>query len=398
MTDFQNLFDAPPAVRGVWSKKWDYREKETGEADVQPMWIADMDFETPQAVKDAVLQRAQLGIYGYTAVDREYHDAVIAWQRERHGWEVQEEWFLHTPSVIFGIQTAVRALTDRNDYVLVQPPVYHPFFRLLRQTQRRVLENPLLDRGDHYDVDWADFEAKLRDYRPKLFLLCNPHNPVGKVYTPEELRRFGTLCREYGVLVVSDEIHEDLTLPGVRHTPFASLGEPFAQNAVVCTAASKTFNLAGLHLSNIIVPNADLRRRMQAALDEVGLPGPNLFALTAGNAAFRRGAPWLDALRDYLAENRQFAAEYISAHIPALRAYQSQGTYFLWLDCRKLGLDDQALEQFFLHKAGIWANQGHIFGKQGSGFVRLNLALPRAQLARALEQLDRAVAAPSPKA
>ena len=392
MTEFQKLFDAPPAVHGVWSKKWDYRLQETGESDVQPMWIADMDFETPQAVKDAVLQRAQLGVYGYTAVDREYHDAVIAWQRDRHGWDIAEEWLLHTPSVTFGIQTAVRALTNPNDYVLVQPPVYHPFFRLLRQTHRRVLENPLIDRGDHYDIDWTDFETKLRDYRPKLFLLCNPHNPVGKVYTPEELRRFGALCRKYGVLVISDEIHGDLTLPGVQHIPFASLDESFAQNSVICTAASKTFNLAGLHLSNIIVPNADLLQRMQTAIQEVGLPSPNLFALTAGNAAFRYGAPWLDALRSYLAENRQFAAAYIAAHLPALQVYQAQGTYFLWLDCRKLGLDNQALEQFMLHKAGIWANQGHIFGSQGSGFIRLNLALPREKLAQALDRLNRAAA------
>ena len=290
MSDFQQAFDNPPAVGGVWSKKWDYRAETTGVADVQPMWIADMDFETPQAVKDAVIRRAELGIYGYTAVDREYHEAVINWQRTRHNWEIQEEWILHTPSVICGIQTAVRALTDRNDYVLVQPPAYHPFFRLLHQTHRRVLESPLLDRGDHYEVDWADFEAKLRDYRPRLFILCNPHNPVGKVYTPEELRRFGTLCRQYGAIVISDEIHGDLTLPGTRHTPFGTLGEEFAQNAVICTAASKTFNLAGLHLSNIIVPNADLRGRMRDALTEAGFPAPNLFALVAGNAAFREGA------------------------------------------------------------------------------------------------------------
>ena len=185
MSDFQQAFDNPPAVGGVWSKKWDYRAETTGVADVQPMWIADMDFETPQAVKDAVIRRAELGIYGYTAVDREYHEAVINWQRTRHNWEIQEEWILHTPSVICGIQTAVRALTNPNDYVLVQPPVYHPFFRLLHQTHRRILESPLIDRGDHYEVDWADFEAKLRDYRPRLFILCNPHNPVGKVYTPE---------------------------------------------------------------------------------------------------------------------------------------------------------------------------------------------------------------------
>lgn len=393
MPDFQKLFDAPPAVRGVWSRKWDYRLEQTGEADVQPMWIADMDFETPQAVKDAVIERAQLGVYGYTAVDKEYHDAVIAWQRDRHGWEVAEEWILHTPSVIFGIQTAVRALTDRDDYVLVQPPVYHPFFRLLRQTHRRILENPLIDRGDHYEIDWDDFERKLRDYRPKLFLLCNPHNPVGKVYTPEELRQFGDLCQQYGVTVVADEIHGDLTLPGVTHTPFATLGEAYAQNAVICTAASKTFNLAGLHLSNIIVPNTELRRRMQDTITETGLPGPNLFALTAGNAAFRYGAPWLDALREYLAENRKFAAAYVSEFIPALTVYQAEGTYFLWLDCRKLGLDNEALEQFLLHKAGIWANQGHIFGAQGSGFVRLNLALPRQELAQALEKLALAVKA-----
>lgn len=391
MSDFQELFDNPAATRGVWSKKWDYREETTGVADVQPMWIADMDFETPQAVKDAVIRRAGLGVYGYTAVDREYHEAVINWQRTRHNWEIREEWILHTPSVICGIQTAVRALTNPNDYVLVQPPVYHPFFRLLHQTHRRILESPLIDRGDHYEVDWADFEARLRDYHPRLFILCNPHNPVGKVYTPAELRRFGTLCRQYGAIVISDEIHGDLTLPGVRHTPFGTLGEEFAQNAVICTAASKTFNLAGLHLSNIIVPNADLRGRMRNTLTEAGFPTPNLFALVAGNAAFREGAAWLDALRDYLAGNRALAVSYIAEHIGALHVYRAEGTYFLWLDCRALGLDNEGLEQFLLREARIWANQGHIFGKQGAGFVRLNLALPRAQLKSALERLAQAV-------
>ena len=392
MSDFQAIFDTPLNIHGIWSNKWDYREEKTGVADVQSMWVADMDFETPQVVKEAVIQRAQLGIYGYTTVDQEYHEAVIQWQQRRHNWEIKDEWIVHMPSVVCAIQTAVRALTEKDDYVLVQPPVYHPFFRLLRQTHRRVLESPLIDRGDHYEVDWADFENKLREYHPKIFVLCNPHNPVGKVYTPEELRRFGELSKRYGAIVISDEIHGDLVRPGITHTPFASLGETFAQNVITCTAPSKTFNLAGLRLSNIIIPNPEIREKIEETRTEAGFPSPNLFSLTAANAAFRGGAEWLDALREYLAGNRVFAEEYIAKHIEPLHTYRADGTYFLWVDCRALGLDREQLEQFLLHDAKIWANQGHIFGEQGAGFVRINLALPRIQLKGALEHLAQAVA------
>lgn len=391
MNDFQSIFDTPLDIHGIWSYKWDYRKEKTGEADIQPLWIADMDFEAPQAVKNAIFRRAQLGIYGYTAVDAEYHEAVIDWQKTRHNWEIREEWLVHTPSVICAIQTAVRALTEPEDFVLIQPPVYHPFFQLIQHTHRRVLENPLLDCGDHYEIDWDDFEYKLRTYRPKIFLLCNPHNPVGKVYTPDELRRFGELSRKYGALVVSDEIHGDLVRPNMTHVPFASLGEEFAQNSIVCTAPSKTFNLAGLCLSNIIIPNPKIRKAVQRTLTEAGFPSPNLFALTAANAAFREGAAWLDALRDYLAGNRAFAEDCIADCLRPLRAYRADGTYFLWLDCRALGLRPEQLKQFLLHEAGIWVNQGYTFGKQGAGFVRINLALPRVQLQSALEHLAQAV-------
>lgn len=384
-------FDTPLSIRGVWSRKWDYIEQQTGTADVQPMWIADMDFETVPAVKKAILERAELGVYGYTAVDSEYQQAVAGWLLRRHGWKISTDWLVHTPSVICGIQTAVRAFTEQTDNILIQPPVYHPFFRLIAQTRRRLLENPLIDLGDHYEVDWADLETKLRQNRPKLMILCNPHNPVGKIYTREELLRIGDLCAVYGVLLVVDEIHEDLINPNAVFPPFGSLGEQYAQSAVLCTAPSKTFNLAGLHLSNIIIPNPELRRRFTEAFQEAGIAAPNTFALVAANAAFREGDDWLEELTAYLWRNRQLAEDYIRTHIPQVTAYHGEGTYFLWLDFRCLGLNDRELEQFLLQKAGIWANQGYIFGKQGSGFARLNLALPASQLSAALERLAQAV-------
>lgn len=384
-------FDTPLHIQNIWSRKWDYREAQTGVPDVQPMWIADMDFETVPAVQKAIQQRAQLGIYGYTAVDADYHQAVIGWLSRRHGWQIQSDWLVHTPSVICGIQTAVRAFSTKEDLILIQPPVYHPFFRLIHQTRRRVLENPLIDRGDHYDIDWEDLEAKLRDFRPKIFILCNPHNPIGKIYTQEELKRMGDLSAKYGVLLIVDEIHGDLIAPQAHFTSYGTLGESYAQSAIICTAPSKTFNLAGLHLSNIIIPHEKLRRDFLDAFHEAGIADPNVFSLVAANAAFREGDSWVDALTAYLWQNRQLAETYIRENIPQITAYRGTGTYFLWLDCRKLHLCNQELEQFLLKKAKIWANQGHIFGKQGSGFVRLNLALPASQLKEALERLKEAV-------
>ncbi len=384
-------FDTPVKIKNVWSRKWDYLEAQTGEPDIQPMWIADMDFETLPEVKQAILDRAQLGIYGYTAVDPTYHQAVIGWLARRQHWTIEDKWLVHTPSVICGIHTAVRAFSAKEDLILIQPPVYHPFFHLIHQTHRRVLENPLIDRGDHYDIDWDDLECKLRDFRPKIFILCNPHNPIGKIYTREELKRMGDLSAKYGVLLIVDEIHGDLICTDTEFTPFATLGPEYEQAAIICTAPSKTFNLAGLHLSNIIIPNPQLREKFIAAFQDAGIADPNVFSLVAANAAFRYGDQWVDELTQYLTENRRLAEAYIQTNIPQIGVYIGQGTYFLWLDFRKLGLDAKELEQFLLHRAKIWAHQGRIFGSQGIGFARLNLALPKAQLQNVLEHLQAAV-------
>lgn len=382
-------FDTPVSIHGVWSRKWDYRKEQTGVADVQPMWIADMDFETVPAVKEAIAERNQLGIYGYTAIDDTYHEAVLGWLSRRHGWDISADWLVHTPSVICGIQTAVRAFTEKDDPILIQPPVYHPFFRLIHQTRRTVLENPLIDRGDHYDIDWADLETKLET--AKIFILCNPHNPIGKIYTKEELKRIGDLVAKTNTLLVVDEIHGDLIAPDAEFTPYGTLGEQYAQSAIICTAPSKTFNLAGLHLSNIVIPNEKLRNAFLDSFREAGIADPTVFSLVAANAAFREGDQWVDELTAYLWKNRQIAEDYIRENIPQITAYHGIGTYFLWLDFRKLNLCNADLERFLLEKAKIWANQGHIFGKQGAGFARLNLALPASQLKAALERLAQAV-------
>lgn len=388
---YQPDFDTTVDITGIWSAKWGYRKEKTGVEDILPMWVADMDFETAPAVKAAVLNRAQNGFYGYTQTDESFLDTVARWFRLRHDWAVQPQWILQTPGILCAVHIAIRAFTKEGDYVLVQPPIYHPFFRILNLTKRRILENPLIDCGDHYEVDFEDFEEKIRQYKPRIFLLCNPHNPVGKVYTREDLERFSGICSQYGVLILSDEIHCDLTAPGIKHIPIASLGESCADHCITCTAPSKTFNLAGLRLSNIIISNQAIRDQFSAALEEVGIPGSNLFALTAADAAYQHGADWLDELRDYLQKNREYAETFIREQIPSLKTYKAEGTYFLWVDFRQKGFHKTELETFLQKEAGVWFNQGYIFGRQGEGFVRINIACPRRLLQEALERIRTAI-------
>ncbi|WP_438433372.1 MalY/PatB family protein [Gorillibacterium sp. sgz500922] len=384
-------FDRVISRDGTHSLKWNYAKEMTGAEDVLPMWVADMDFETVPAVSEAIRERTRHGIYGYTRNSPTYYEAILDWNRRRHGWEAERDWIVQTNGVVNALYTAVRAFTEPGDGVLVQPPVYPPFYKAIQRKGRAVISNPLKPVGGRYELDLEDFEEKLKSGKVKLFLLCNPHNPVGRVFTREELTAMGELCLRHGVTVVSDEIHGDLVYRPNRHIPFAALSPELSAISVVCTAPSKTFNLAGLANSNIFIPDKALRRRFEEAADDTAQRSFNLFGAIASEAAYRQGEAWLEQLLPYLLGNLRFAADFLRERLPGLRVYEPEGTYFLWVDCRSLQLDNRRLERFLLHTAGLWFNQGYTFGSEGDGFIRINLACRRAIVEEAMSRLERAV-------
>ncbi|MDR1927115.1 MAG: pyridoxal phosphate-dependent aminotransferase [Oscillospiraceae bacterium] len=382
-------FDEIIDRRGSNSLKYDFAVERGRPADALPLWVADMDFRAPQAVLDTLRRCAAHGIFGYSEGKEDYFRALEQWFGSRYGYHPEPEWLVKTPGVVVALALAVRALSREGDAVLIQSPVYYPYFDVIRDNGRRVVCNSLVLQNGRYEIDFADFEAKLRRENVKLFLLCSPHNPVGRVWKPEELTRMGKLCLQHGVPVVSDEIHCDIVFPGHRHTVFSTLSQELAQNTVLCTAPSKTFNIAGLQVANNFIPNPALRRRFQAELNKIGYSQLNTMGLAACQAAYAHGGAWLEALLVYLGENLAFVRQYLQTQLPWLRLIEPEGTYLLWLDCSALGLTDHALNRLILEKAKLWLDRGSMFGEEGAGFQRMNAACPRALLARALEQLQR---------
>ena len=385
--DFDEVIDR----RNTNSVKYDTAEGHGCPPDVLPLWLADMDFRAPAPVLEELRRMVDHGIFGYGTVGKAYDDAVVAWFSDRFGWRTEPEWMVRTSGVVYAINTAIRALTEPGDAVLIQPPVYHPFFSAVKNNGRTLAESPLVCENGRYAIDFADFERKLVERQVKLFILCSPHNPVGRVWTEEELRRIGALCKKHGVLVISDEIHCDFTYDGHPHHTFLTVNPELAGQTVICTAPSKTFNLAGLQASNIWIPDEDLRRRFQAEMEREGASGPNVLGMAACRAAYACGGEWLDQCLAYLQGNAAFVRDHLSKRIPQVRLTEAEGTYFAWLDFTALGLDREALNDFLVHKAKIWLNSGHIFGAGGEGFQRMVLACPRSTLQRALEQLEQAV-------
>ena len=357
-----------------------------------PLWVADMDFTAPQPVVDALVRRARHGIYGYTIRTAEYDAAVVDWMKRRHGWDIAPDWILSTPGVVPAVNLLIRTFAQAGENVIVQRPVYYPFFYAIENNAAHIVSSSLILEDDRYRMDFADFEKKAADPATTLFILCSPHNPVGRVWTHEELFRIGEICLKHNVLVIADEIHGDLIYKGVTFTPFASIDEKMAANTVVCTAPSKTFNLAGLHTSNIIIPNPDLRRQFQKTLNRCGMgKWANPFGVVACETAYREGADWLDQVMDYIHGNLAFLRQYIDDHVPGVRLIPPEGTYLVWLDCRGLGLDNQALKRLMMETARIFPDEGFIFGPEGDGFERLNIACPRSLLKEALARIRRAV-------
>ncbi len=374
------------------SVKWDLADDIFGGKDLLPMWVADMDFEAPRPVIDALSKRSEQGVYGYNACMPSYYDATINWIHKRHGWKIEKEWIIFTPGIVPAINMLVQTFTEPGDSVLLQKPVYYPFMRSVKKNERVILNNPLVLDNSTYYMDFADLEKKAKDPRAKLLILCSPHNPVGRVWIEDELTQLGNICVENDVLVISDEIHFDLTLNGNRHIPFASLSNDFLMNSITCTAPSKTFNLAGLHTSNIIIANPDFRKKFNDTLERNGIHSPNVFGSVAIEAAYQHGEEWLAQVLIYIEENLEFLKDFIKEKLPQIKVIEPEATYLVWLDFRELDMDKKALKQFMLHKAKVAFDDGYIFGSpEGDGFERINIACPRATLKEGLERGEKAM-------
>ena len=380
-------FDKMTDRRGWGSLKWDVPEREL------PMWVADMDFETAPEVAAYIAQRAAHGIFGYSVVTQDWYRAYQDWWERRHHFQMEREWLVFCTGVVPAISSVVRKLTTVGEKVLVQTPVYNIFFNSIRNNGRVILESPLLYDGEGYSVDWEDLENKLADPQTTLFLLCNPHNPVGKIWERETLERIGQLCEKYHVLVLSDEIHCDLTDPGFEYIPFASVSEACRMNSITCIAPTKAFNLAGLQTAAAVAPNPVIRHKMDRGLNTDEVAEPNAFAVGAAVAAFTRGEPWLDELRRYLFENKKLVRDFLERNIPGIRAVPSHATYLLWLDCSRLTEDAASLAEFIRKDSGLYLTPGEEYGNCGRSFLRLNTACPRARLEEGLERLRRSAAA-----
>jgi cystathionine beta-lyase len=383
-------FDHDIPRDGTHAFKHDGRAAYFGTADVLPLWVADMDFAAPEAVTQALQQRAAHPLYGYTQYPESAYDALIAWCKKRHGWEVRREWIMMAPGVVPSLFASVMAFAREGEGVIIQTPVYFPFFSAVTTNQRRLIENPLRLAGDRYEIDFEHLEQCAAD-GARLLLFCSPHNPVGRVWTKEELCEVLRIARRYDLTILSDEIHADLVYPGERHIALSTLaGE--GDKIITTVAPSKTFNIAGLGLSCVIASDAGQRHAIKQVFEMLHIGNTNPFSITAFEAAYRGGEMWLNELLVYLQGNCDFVCGYVAQHLPAIKVIRSQGTYLLWMDCRAMGLSDVKLREFFVREAKVGMNPGTVFGKNGSGFMRLNIASPRHVLAEAMERIRQALA------
>ena len=385
-------FDRIISRTGTASEKWDGRQAYFGRADVTPLWVADMDFAAPPAVTEALIARAQHPVYGYTAADDAVYGSLIAWLYQQYGWRVERDWIVLTPGVVPSIYAAVQAMTQPDQGVIVQPPVYAPFFSAVTTNGRALLHNPLRLEQGRYRMDLAQLE-QCAQQGAKLLLLCSPHNPVGRVWQRDEFDALLDIARRYRLTIFSDEIHADLVYPEYRHIPLATLTRE-GDAVITAVAPSKTFNIPGLGLSALIIPDAGIRQAMTAVFANLHVSSSNPFSLIAFTAAYRHGGAWRDALMLYLRDTRDAVMQYLFEHIPAIHAIAAEGTYLLWLDCRELGMNDAQLQAFFVQQCRIGMNPGPIFGHGGSGFMRLNLASPRAVIMEALARVATALSTP----
>ncbi len=369
------------------SLKHDFAQERGKPEGVLPLWVADMDFRVPPCVQEKIKKSAELGIFGYSDVKSEYFAAIEKWYRKYYEYQLKEEWLVKTPGVVFAISAAIRAFSQKGDGILIQPPVYYPFREEILHNARKLVSNDLVLRHGRYEIDFGDFEKKIRGHKVKIFLLCNPHNPVGRVFKDWELMKMGEICRKYGVIIVCDEIHSEFIYPGHRHQVFAGLGSAFEQMAVTCTSPSKAFNLAGLQVANIFIANEEMRKKFHQAIARTGYFELNLFGLVACQAAYEGGREWLEQLNQYLKGNLDFIRTFLQKRLPQIRLIEPEGTYLIWLDCHGLSLSEEEREELIVKKAGLWLDSGGMFGKSGEGFERINIACPRKTLETAAHRL-----------
>lgn len=372
------------------SVKWDETGRVFGSTDVLPMWVADMDFQAPQEVTKAIMDKAQHGIYGYTAISTSVDDAVSSWFQKQHGWELKQEWLTYISGVVPALSATIQTFSNPGDKVIVFSPVYYPFYDMVTYNDRKLITSPMEYRNGRYYMDLQDFEAKL-DGDVKLLLLCNPHNPGGTVWTREELEQLGKICVKHNVIIVSDDIHADLVFENHTYNAIASISDDIARQTVTCIAPTKTFNIAGLQAAAMVTSNDSFREKLELFMKKQGHFLLNMLGVSAMEAAYRHGKPWLDEVLDYIEDNMDYAVEYIQKEIPGVDASKPEGTYLLWIDCRKLGLGEEELKRLLLHKGKLALESGGKFGKEGNGFVRMNVACTKTTLQEGLLRLKTAL-------
>lgn len=385
--DYKAYFDEPISRAGTYSLKWDIKENEL------PMWVADMDFRTAPEIIETLAQRVNHGIFGYSIVPNEWHEAICNWWERRHHFHIESNWILFATGVVPILSSVVRKLTTVGENIVIQTPVYNIFFNSILNNGRNVIECPLVYDGTHYTMDFDKLEACLAMPQTTMMIICNPHNPVGKIWSKEELQRVGELCQKYHVIVVSDEIHCDITDPNKTYTPFASVSEVCRNNSITCVAPTKAFNLAGLQTAVAIVPDTFLRHKVNRGLNTDEVAEPNAFAIQATIAAFNHGEKWLDALRDYLYQNKQIVKSYLEAEIPELKLVPSEATYLLWIDTSKICKDSRILAEYIRQETGLYLSDGVQYGKTGESFLRMNIACSQIRLQEGLKRLKEGIQA-----
>lgn len=385
--DFDSIIDR----KNTNCLKYDFAKRRGMPEDVLPLWVADMDFKTSSYIQDALKKQIEHGIFGYSEVQEDYFETVKNWMKKHYDWDVSSRWLVKTPGIVFALAMAVKAFTNPGDGVLLQLPVYYPFREVIEDNGRVVVSNTLIYGEDNkYHIDFDDFEKKVIDENIKLFFLCNPHNPVGRVWTTEELIRIGDICYKHHVIVVSDEIHADFVFHG-KHQVFANLKKEYEEITITCTSPSKTFNLAGGQISNIFIANPKIKKAFRKQIDAAGYSQLNIMGLVACEAAYRYGEEWYQAMYQYVQDNIAFTKEYVELNLPGVTMVEHEGTYLVWLDFRDTGLDVEQLENLIIHKAKLWLDSGKIFGDSGKGFQRINVACPRVVLEEALSRIKDAL-------
>ncbi len=386
-------FDTVIERRNTKCLKYDFAVRRHMPEDVLPLWVADMDFKTSSYIIDALKEQVEHGIFGYSEVQTPYFEAVRGWMKKHHNWDVDERWLIKTPGIVFALAMAVKAYTDEGDGVLIQSPVYYPFFEVIADNNRRIVSNELVMGEDGgYHINFEDFESKIENEHIKLFLLCNPHNPGARVWTKEELTTLGDICVRHGVKVVSDEIHQDFTFNGTRHVVFANIKKEFADITITCTSPSKTFNLAGSQISNIFISNRELKHSFRHEVDAAGYSQCNIMGLVAGEAAYLYGDEWYERVKEYIWDNIEFTREYTEKYLKGVRMVKHEGTYLVWLDFSGTGLEAAEVDRRIIHEAKLWLDSGRIFGKTGEGYQRINVACPRSVLKDALDRIRLVIA------